>query len=393
MKMFNKKLIFILPIIIVMAFCSLPNFVHAATGDTEVVFGNEPLFSEINFVPGQAVSRWVKFKNNTGNILTAATKAIQVSNPDGFGDWFDILIEEGSTERYSGTLTEYFNANEIMLSNVAGEGTQVQYDFTITMKTGAGNDTQGKTLSFDIQVGVGSKETIGDEPGGGGGGGSVYNGLLISEEKGIIVEGINNITISWLTNHSATSRVVFDNISHATLDLPPNYGYQWSTPETDNSPMVTGHSVLVDLNSLSAGTYYFRPISHGSPEVIGKEVVFIVNSVGEVEKIIQPEYDWEYGLEDGEVLGDQDSQAPSAGGEIFPVEKNLETRGVKEIILKKSNQERVAGDQDQLEKDESRGPEKDSWFSFYPLPDWLWLLIGFSGLVILWRILLLFKKK
>ena len=48
-----------------------------AAGETEVLFenGNDvPLFNEVNFLPGQTVTRWVKFKNNTADILKAATK-------------------------------------------------------------------------------------------------------------------------------------------------------------------------------------------------------------------------------------------------------------------------------------------------------------------------------
>ena len=114
----------------------------------------------------------------------------------------------------------------------------------------------------------------GEETGGNGGGGGYSNlNLEISQEQSAsVVDG--SITITWLTNHLATSRVVYDNVSHPNIfgESAPNYGYQWSTLETDNDPMVTGHSVFID--GLTSGTYYFRPISHGSPEVYGDEIVF-----------------------------------------------------------------------------------------------------------------------
>ncbi|MDP1884334.1 MAG: hypothetical protein Q8L10_03105, partial [Candidatus Moranbacteria bacterium] len=80
-------------------------------------------------------------------------------------------------------------------------------------------------------------------------------------------------TITWITDHLATSRVVYDTVSHASLGTTPDYGYTNSTLETDGSPMVTDHSVV--LTGLMAGTtYYYRAVSHGSPESVGAENSF-----------------------------------------------------------------------------------------------------------------------
>ncbi len=83
-----------------------------------------------------------------------------------------------------------------------------------------------------------------------------------------------SVIIMWTTDHVATSRVVYDTVSHPTVGLPPNYGYAFSTVETDTpvSPNgVTSHSVTI--TGLTPSTiYYFRPISHGSPEAVGGEV-------------------------------------------------------------------------------------------------------------------------
>lgn len=77
--------------------------------------------------------------------------------------------------------------------------------------------------------------------------------------------------VSWTTDHPATSRVVYDTVSHPTLGSAPNYGYPNSTIE--DPAMVTSHSVLI--TGLSAGTkYYFRTISHGSPETVSQEGSF-----------------------------------------------------------------------------------------------------------------------
>ena len=75
-------------------------------------------------------------------------------------------------------------------------------------------------------------------------------------------------TVTWTTDDPATSRVVYDTVSHAVLGAAPNYGYANSTVE--DSTKVTAHSV--NITGLTAGTtYYYRTISHGSPEAVGEE--------------------------------------------------------------------------------------------------------------------------
>ncbi len=83
----------------------------------------------------------------------------------------------------------------------------------------------------------------------------------------------NSVTIEWTTSHPATSRVLWDTESHSTADAlaagPANYDYAHSTDE--DSDLVTEHSVIV--NGLAPSTeYFFRPVSHGSPETLGEEV-------------------------------------------------------------------------------------------------------------------------
>lgn len=74
-------------------------------------------------------------------------------------------------------------------------------------------------------------------------------------------------TITWTTDDPATSRVIYDTVSHV-LGAAPNYGYANSTVE--DSTKVTAHSV--NIAGLTAGTtYYYRTVSHGSPEAVSEE--------------------------------------------------------------------------------------------------------------------------
>jgi len=79
----------------------------------------------------------------------------------------------------------------------------------------------------------------------------------------------SSITITWTTNHPATSRVVYDTVSVPVVGAAPNYGYATTTVEDPN--LVLNHSVTI--NGLTQGiTYYLRPVSHGSPEAVGTEL-------------------------------------------------------------------------------------------------------------------------
>ena len=84
-------------------------------------------------------------------------------------------------------------------------------------------------------------------------------------------------TIEWNTSFLSTSRVVYGTVSGIfDFSLPPNYGYDFSTDEFDtpaNPSGVTFHSIIVTGLAPST-TYYFRTISHASPDTISKEVSF-----------------------------------------------------------------------------------------------------------------------
>ncbi len=85
--------------------------------------------------------------------------------------------------------------------------------------------------------------------------------------------GETSFTVTWDTDKPATSRVVFDTVPHATLGTQPNYGYALSSVESDVDPTVINHSVT--LSGLTSGTtYYYRVISHASPESVSSEGSF-----------------------------------------------------------------------------------------------------------------------
>ena len=140
---------------------------------------------------------------------------------------------------------------------------------------------------------------------GGGGGGGGPPGLIIFNEK---IKEIysDRVIISWFTNHKATSRIIYDTSSGVfVFDNPPDYGYAYSTVESDtpaNPNGVTYHEV--EVTGLSPGIpYYFRVVSHASPEKVGQELGFTLpTEEEEEEEVVQPA-----------------EQAAPAGGEVGPL--------------------------------------------------------------------------
>jgi hypothetical protein len=91
---------------------------------------------------------------------------------------------------------------------------------------------------------------------------------VIDGEQAILAT-TSTITITWTTDQPATSRVIYDTVPHSTLGGPPNYGYAHSTVEDPTK--VTEHSVTV-TGLISGTTYYFRTVSHGSPESVSDQI-------------------------------------------------------------------------------------------------------------------------
>ena len=84
-------------------------------------------------------------------------------------------------------------------------------------------------------------------------------------------------TIEWTTSYLSTSRVIYDVVSGVfDFSNPPNYGYTFSTLEEDTPASLNGVTRhMVVITGLAPGTtYYFRTISHASPDTIGFESTF-----------------------------------------------------------------------------------------------------------------------
>ena len=168
----------------------------------------------------------------------------------------------------------------------------------------------------------------------GGGGVPLSSDLTLSDKK---IEEIqeNTVILTWLTNIPATSRVLYDTVSHPDLGEAPNYGYAFSTPEDQNK--VTFHSVTI--SGLTPGTtYYWRPISSASPEIIGEEFTF-ATKIGEIIEEIKKEISLE---EIGEQLKGIESQVGKLKEEVEKIlPQPAEALAAEELPLIEETEEEV----------------------------------------------------
>lgn len=136
--------------IVVCLFSSAPEAMSAPSGT--VSFEQTPLFNNANFIPGDAVTRWIKVVNNTLEEHQAVVRLTNVLDVNNLGGQIELVIKKGGAILYNGTFSDLFNKDKIKLSKVAA-GDWAQFDFIATFKTTAGNNFQNKTLNFDLVVG------------------------------------------------------------------------------------------------------------------------------------------------------------------------------------------------------------------------------------------------
>ena len=173
----------------------------------------------------------------------------------------EATIDDGSCvyDIYGCTDPEANNYDE----NATIDDDSCEYDIEGCTDSGALNYNPNATIDD------GSCEYGGGGGGGGGGGITLTKLRIFNEQTGD--PSTLTVILTWQTNVPATSRVIYDTVSHPELGEAPNYGYAYSTDEDLNKVVV--HSVTVS-GLLPNTTYYWRPISKASPEVWGSELVF-----------------------------------------------------------------------------------------------------------------------
>lgn len=265
----------------------------AAQGNLAVSFSNSPLFSENDLKPGDSATGEFSITNNSGSTKTLAVEAINYPGFPGANNVpstdlsraLDIDIREAAgASFFSGTLFDFFEAGQTALLS-ALNGSTKSFAFQISFNPADANQWQGATTAFDLLVGFEGEaggQVLAVLGGGGGGGASIF-GLQIAGESVVSEVAEESVAITWRTSFKATSRVIFSKADEPhVLNLADNaakpalYGYARSTPETDTPAPDRGvfeHAVTI-LGLAPGTTYFYRTISHASPDTVSIEKSF-----------------------------------------------------------------------------------------------------------------------
>ena len=212
----------------------------------EDVVGEYTVTYDVNDSNGNAAAQVTR----TVNVVDTTNPVISLlGNSSVTIEVMSSYTDDGATalDNYDGDLTP-----NITVVNPVDENTEGDYTVTYNVQDSNGNNADEVTRAVHV-----INSTVPPPH------------VVISDEASESV-GNDSATITWTTNVPATSRVVYDTSSHS-LGSAPNYNYAFSTVE--DSSMVTDHSVLV--SGLTPGlTYYYRVISHASPEVVSDEFNF-----------------------------------------------------------------------------------------------------------------------
>src|SRR3990167_7283424 len=167
------KIIRILVIALIAAstfYFASPNFLNnaetEAVGDLTIDWGAgitppDPIFTVTNAAPGDVETRSVLVTNGAPSSRPVGVRGVEQGG-DTIKDILEITISDGTTDLYGGTLgpktvSEFFTDSAgidgVFLFNLNPSQAKT-VNFKVTFPTLAGNDFQGKSVIFDIQIGI-----------------------------------------------------------------------------------------------------------------------------------------------------------------------------------------------------------------------------------------------
>lgn len=132
-----------------------------AVGDLLVDWGvpeGSPIFSFNNFAPGDDEEHTVNVSNGAASSRKVGVRGIKTNETGNLSSVLDITISENGTTLYGPkSMLEFFtdsqDINGIELSTIPSSDNR-DYQFSVTFAQNADNEFQGKTLVFDLQIGV-----------------------------------------------------------------------------------------------------------------------------------------------------------------------------------------------------------------------------------------------
>lgn len=272
----------------------LPSFALAANLD--VVFEQEPLFSEAEILPGDGVTRSVSVQNQTETPQNIYVKAVNGVSSGDIGDALILTITEGATTHLTTSLSDFLDGTPRALTNALPGGSTANYAFAVAFDPNAGDQYQNGSITFDFCIGFqGGPNTcitdatpevpgtpggggVGGDKGGetifsfgsGGGNGGGGNGpgsgplFIFNEKVSAVDDEVGIALITWNTNLPATSQVIYGPLLGGPYPIDmgdPNFGYPNSTIE--DSALTDSHGMAI--TGLAPGAYAARVVSKTSP--------------------------------------------------------------------------------------------------------------------------------
>lgn len=143
------------------------NSTAQAVGDLTVDWGvpeGNPIFTVNNMAPGEMESRTVHVTNGASTNRPVGVRGIKTSETGDLSTVLAMVISENGTDLYGGssstgprTLTQFFSESAgpdgISLSTL-GPGNDTHYTFEVEFDENAGNEFQGKSVVFDLKIGI-----------------------------------------------------------------------------------------------------------------------------------------------------------------------------------------------------------------------------------------------
>jgi len=232
----------------------------------------DPLFSnnlDGFWYPGKSITKTLNLKNSSLETREMAIKGARTSGVNILENVMQISIVGGTTVIWSGSVADFYGKDKIDMGTFA-PGADLNYNFTVFMSSGAGDEYQNQETVFDLTLGFWGEPvptatpgpTATPAPDGGGGGtvlGAGVSAPVCGDTKPVgtpillsATAGINSVRLVWSEGAGPISYylVAFGLTSGSITYGNPNIGGARTTNYT--------------VNNLSGGTIYYFKVRAGN---------------------------------------------------------------------------------------------------------------------------------
>jgi len=207
MKKYNMKRFNIKNYLVFGSILLITSFMFAsqvlAQDSVDIIYETDPLFSDLNIMPGDESVKWVKVGNNLSEDLLVSVLVNSYEDDDNLGSQMRMMISENGSRIYESSLADFLSAEKIDLSKVSAEK-EKYYTFKVDFLNSTGNDYQGKSPMFDLSV-VGEGENSGTSQSVSSSGSR--SSLFIEPEQVPLVKGEEGFPELFINKESSVSLV------------------------------------------------------------------------------------------------------------------------------------------------------------------------------------------